>query len=243
MKVSELKERSAAQVNKVKKAITSCKVPAVDKNLLQRAVTAAFGSCAFLFGIFRGGVVFYALMFLLVMVSSFEWHQITRGNKWFYLGALVTIVLPYTSIMYIYMLPHGAIILTWLTLSIWSTDIAAYFVGRSYGVRKIMPNISPNKTWAGLWGGMAFSAVSTLVMSMVFGVFFVPHSLFIGMVLALVAQCGDFTESAIKRWCGVKDSGFIFPGHGGVLDRMDGFMFTAPLVACYVQSFSKFFIG
>ncbi|WP_169192894.1 phosphatidate cytidylyltransferase [Anaplasma platys] len=243
MKVSELKERYAEQVNGVKEAIANYRVPVLDRNLLLRAISAAVGSFTFLFGLFQGGVVFYALMFLLVMVSSFEWNQITKGNRWFYLGAVVTIVLPYTSMMYIYMLPHGAIILMWLTLSIWSTDIAAYFVGRSYGVRKIMPTISPNKTWAGLWGGMAFSAVSTLVMSMIFGLFFVPHSLFIGMIIALVAQCGDFTESAIKRWCGVKDSGFIFPGHGGVLDRMDGFIFTAPLVACYVQRFSKFFIS
>lgn len=243
MKVSELKEKAAKQADKVKAVMGNFRLPVVDRNLMLRAVTAAFGSGAFLFGIFSGSVAFYALMFFLVMVSSFEWNQITKGSKWLYLGALVTIVLPYSSMMYIYMLPHGALILTWLTISIWSTDIAAYFIGRSFGVRKIMPAISPNKTWAGLWGGMAFSAVSTLVMSMVFGVFFIPHSLFIGMVIALVAQCGDFTESAIKRWCGVKDSGFIFPGHGGVLDRMDGFMFTAPLVAYYVEDVSKFFIS
>ncbi len=243
MRVSGVREMPRRCIEKLKTRLSSCKVCAVDRNFLIRLVAAVFWGGAFVVGLSCGGVLFYLLLFSLAMVSSFEWHQMTCGHRWFYIPAVAMIALPYASMAYIYTLPHGTLILSWLILSIWSTDTAAYFLGRTLGTRKIIPAISPGKTWVGLWGGIAFSAVSTLVMSVIFGIFYVPHSLLIGAVIAVVAQCGDVTESAVKRMCKVKDSGFIVPGHGGVMDRMDGFIFTAPLVAYYVKHFSKFFIG
>ncbi|MDB1135116.1 phosphatidate cytidylyltransferase [Candidatus Anaplasma sp. TIGMIC] len=243
MKIREVKEMPRRLVLGLRDRLSCSDIGSMDKNLLVRAATSVFWGGIFLTGLFYGGAAFYFLLFLLAMISSFEWHTITVGNRLFYIPAVFMIALPYTAMAYIYALPHGTIILSWLLVAIWSTDVAAYFLGKSLGTSKIIPSISPNKTWVGLWGGMAFSAISTLVMSMIFGIFFVSHAIVIGVIIAVVAQCGDIAESAIKRVCDVKDSGFIVPGHGGVMDRMDGFIFTAPLVAYYIKHFSKFFIS
>jgi phosphatidate cytidylyltransferase len=110
----------------------------------------------------------------------------------------------------------------WLMVVVWATDIFAYFAGRGIGGPKLAPRISPNKTWAGLIGGMA----GAMVVGAVFGLAFevgLPF-LFLGAPLALLAQLGDLYESSVKRRLGVKDSGAILPGHGGVLDRVDGLL-------------------
>jgi phosphatidate cytidylyltransferase len=110
----------------------------------------------------------------------------------------------------------------WLMVVVWATDIFAYFAGRGIGGPKLAPRISPNKTWAGLIGGMA----GAMVIGAVFGLLFEadPPFPYLGAPLALLAQMGDLYESSVKRRLGVKDSGTILPGHGGVLDRVDGLL-------------------
>ena len=110
----------------------------------------------------------------------------------------------------------------WLFFIVWATDIFAYFAGRSIGGPKLAPRISPNKTWAGLIGGMAGAAVVGGVAAYVFEL----DRLFLlaGAPMGLLAQLGDLYESKVKRRLGVKDSGTIIPGHGGVLDRLDGLL-------------------
>ncbi|MCU7611739.1 phosphatidate cytidylyltransferase [Anaplasma capra] len=241
MRIREFCEKSSNCIFRLKEKIPGFKLSAIDDSLLIRTVTSILGASAFLCSIFLGGRLFYLVCFSLSMVSAFEWYQITGGRRYLYIPAIFVVALPYASAVYLYTLPHGVIILLWMILSVWSTDIGAYFVGKNFGKRKILPSVSPNKTWMGLFGGIAFSSVVTLLMSIIFGIFFVPHALFIGAIIAVIAQCGDFVESGIKRLCKVKDSGFIVPGHGGILDRIDGFMFTAPVVAYYIQHVSKFF--
>lgn len=117
-----------------------------------------------------------------------------------------------------------------LFIAVWATDIGAYFSGRLIGGPKLCPAISPNKTWAGLLGGMA--AASLAAGAMTLGLTLdIPTSLFAmgaGLFLAIVSQSGDLFESLLKRRVGVKDSGSLIPGHGGVLDRIDGLLFAAP---------------
>jgi phosphatidate cytidylyltransferase len=110
----------------------------------------------------------------------------------------------------------------WLMLVTWSTDIFAYFAGRSIGGPKLAPRISPNKTWAGLFGGMAGAAVVGALAAWLLGLD--PVFLYAGAPLGFLAQMGDLYESRVKRRLGVKDSGHLLPGHGGVLDRLDGLL-------------------
>ena len=110
----------------------------------------------------------------------------------------------------------------WLMLVTWATDIFAYFAGRGIGGPKLAPKISPNKTWAGLVGGMAGAALVGAGAAWLLGIgepFF-----WLGAPMGLLAQLGDLYESRVKRRLGVKDSGDLLPGHGGVLDRLDGLL-------------------
>ena len=107
----------------------------------------------------------------------------------------------------------------------WATDILAYFAGRSIGGPKLAPRISPNKTWAGLAGGVAGAALLGWLTARNFEMEPIFH--WLGGPMALIAQAGDLYESWVKRRAGVKDSGTLLPGHGGVLDRLDGLLAVA----------------
>jgi phosphatidate cytidylyltransferase len=110
----------------------------------------------------------------------------------------------------------------WLMLVTWATDIFAYFAGRGIGGAKLAPRISPNKTWAGLIGGMAGAAAVGALAAYAFGIG--SPFLYLGAPMGLLAQLGDLYESSVKRRLKVKDSGSLLPGHGGVLDRVDGLL-------------------
>ena len=121
----------------------------------------------------------------------------------------------------------------WLLLSVWSCDIGAFISGRSIGGPKLAPRISPNKTWAGLLGGILAAVVASVLLALISGsgsiVLFAIH----GALLALISQCGDLAESSLKRRFDVKDSGNLIPGHGGILDRVDGVLFAAPALVLF----------
>lgn len=110
----------------------------------------------------------------------------------------------------------------WVMAVTWSTDIFAYFAGRSIGGPKLAPRISPSKTWSGLAGGVIGAAIFGALGAYWFELG--SPFLYIGAPMGAVAQAGDLYESWMKRRAGVKDSGTILPGHGGVLDRLDGFL-------------------
>jgi phosphatidate cytidylyltransferase len=127
---------------------------------------------------------------------------------------------------------HGLSALILILLVVWATDIGGYVAGRGIGGPKLWPRISPNKTWAGAIGGFAAS----LMVASGFAVFKAAGTvplLLLGAILSIAAQFGDLFESAIKRRFGVKDSGRIIPGHGGVLDRLDGFVAAIVLAAIF----------
>jgi len=113
----------------------------------------------------------------------------------------------------------------WVFFVTWATDILAYFAGRAIGGPKLAPRISPNKTWAGLIGGMAGAGLVGWATATWFEM--EPLFLWIGAPLGAIAQAGDLYESWEKRRAGVKDSGRLLPGHGGVLDRLDGLLAAA----------------
>ncbi|KJV65600.1 MULTISPECIES: phosphatidate cytidylyltransferase [Ehrlichia] len=214
----------------------------VSGSLFVRSLSSVFICAVVSLSLYFGEITFYILCFFLAVVSSVELLNIMQCRRLYYVPAFFIVVMPYASLVYIYNLLNGEIILIWLISVVWGTDMAAYFVGKNIGEKKIIPMISPNKTWAGLFGGVAAGAFVSVIVSIIFGIFFVFHAFIAGILIAVVAQIGDITESCIKRLCKVKDSGTLIPGHGGILDRMDSFIFTAPLVAYYVQKFSRFFL-
>lgn len=117
----------------------------------------------------------------------------------------------------------------YLLFAVWGTDIGGYAAGCTIGGPKIWPQISPKKTWAGLFGGMALAGLMGYFMAAPLGVSPVRLVAF-SALLAVVSQAGDFFESHVKRKAGAKDSGRLIPGHGGILDRIDGLLFAAVLL-------------
>lgn len=127
---------------------------------------------------------------------------------------------------------HGAF-LFFLMATIWAMDIAAYLVGKKFGKHKMCPTISPNKTWEGAIAGFITAVLAADIFSG-FVLINGTHALVLGTIIGIVAQLSDLVESVIKRDAGVKDASDIVPGHGGVLDRMDSFILTAPIMYYYV---------
>ena len=125
-----------------------------------------------------------------------------------------------------------------LVLAVWSYDTGAYLVGKSIGRTHFLTHISPAKTLEGLIGGVV--ATTVVVGILLWGLGQNPlHALILGPLTALAAQSGDLAESVIKRAAGAKDSGTLIPGHGGMLDRVDSFVFAAPVVTLYVIAFLR----
>jgi phosphatidate cytidylyltransferase len=128
--------------------------------------------------------------------------------------------------------PTGAWVLLTMVLA-WGSDTSAYFVGRKFGKSKLAPRISPKKTLEGSAGGLAAAVVGSIIMS-----FFLPgmrvlDAIALGVLGGAAGQAGDLFMSVLKRSSGVKDSGGILPGHGGILDRVDALAFTAPATWAY----------
>jgi phosphatidate cytidylyltransferase len=137
---------------------------------------------------------------------------------------------------------NGSSLLLFLFLVVWAGDIAALYVGRSFGRRKLAPALSPGKTWEGTFASVVGSLIVAVLLVLLAGALarrnvealFYPGSmarwLFLAVLLNIAAQVGDLVESAIKRGAGVKDSGALLPGHGGILDRIDALLLAAPVL-------------
>lgn len=129
---------------------------------------------------------------------------------------------------------QGQYAVLYALLIVWLADSGAYFAGRAWGRSKLAPAVSPGKTWAGLWGGFATCALLAVVVAWLDGRPLLPL-LGVTLVASLFSVVGDLTESQCKRFAGVKDSGSLIPGHGGVLDRFDSLLAAAPLLMLGVE--------
>ena len=129
----------------------------------------------------------------------------------------------------------GLTLIVWLLLVIWAMDIGAYFAGRAIGGPKLAPRASPNKTWAGLIGGMVSAGVMGSAVALVSGLGPVWMLAVLAALVGAWSQAGDIAESMVKRHFGVKDMSNLIPGHGGILDRVDGLLFAAPAMVLVVK--------
>ena len=156
-----------------------------------------------------------------------------QNPRWAGLG-VIYLGLPATAMTVLRMTPEGLYQVLWLLVVVWAADTGAYVAGRSIGGPKLAPTLSPNKTQAGLLGGIAVAAAIGAAMGWSIAATPSILPLVAAALVALVAQGGDLFESAVKRRFGVKDAGRLIPGHGGVLDRIDGLLGAAPALALIV---------
>ncbi len=180
---------------------------------------------------FEGGDFFALLVAAVATAMFWEWWTLTRswGPRWTVAG-FVYALLPAISLLWIRERDvQGVDLLLWVFIVTWATDIGAYFSGRAIGRRKLAPSISPGKTVEGLIGGVI--AAGLLGGAWVEYTGLSTTLLILAPLFALAAQGGDLFESWIKRRVGVKDSGHWLPGHGGLLDRLDGMVPVAVLTA------------
>jgi phosphatidate cytidylyltransferase len=155
------------------------------------------------------------------MVS--ECLRLTRRRPAMRLVAIAYVLAAIVTLLWLRHQPAlGRETILWIVCCTWATDIGAYVVGRSAGGARLAPRISPGKTWSGLVGGMAWSAVASAAFGYALGLGQTVPLAIVGALLAVVGQVGDLLESGLKRLAGVKDSGTLIPGHGGLLDRVDG---------------------
>ena len=129
----------------------------------------------------------------------------------------------------------GGCELVWILFACtWASDTFAFFIGSAIGSHRLAPSISPNKTIEGFLGSVVGTALTAVVVGTFLFGYPITQMAEIGVILAIVATLGDLVESSIKRYTGVKDSGFIIPGHGGVLDRFDSILYTAPVFYYFI---------
>lgn len=165
-------------------------------------------------------------MVCLSLFSGFYW----RKEKELFLRILGISYIPIGigSIVAIYT-TYGVGIVLWYMVLVWCVDIGGYLFGSTLHGPKLAPRISPNKTWAGLFGGMLLAVIISVIACDVFGGMpYWANAVILAGILTFIAQIGDLIESAIKRRLGLKDSSNLIPGHGGIFDRVDGLIFAAP---------------
>ncbi|MEO7786809.1 MAG: phosphatidate cytidylyltransferase [Sphingomicrobium sp.] len=201
--------------------------------LLKRTLAGVVMIAVALFAAAVGGTLFAVLVAAAAAVMFYEWNRMVRGwgLHWQVAGFFYALV-PALALLWIRERgAHKLDMLLWVFIVTWSTDIGAYFAGRTIGGPKLAPSISPNKTWAGLIGGMAAAGLLGGLWVILLDL---PRLLLLlAPLFAVGAQMGDLFESGLKRRAGVKDSGAILPGHGGMLDRLDGLVVVASLTAAF----------
>lgn len=177
--------------------------------------------------ILLGGLAGWLIAFGLVLrfPVTFSKPVVAIAGFWVLIPA-------FTSLVHVYLSPDGKRLLMLLLIIVWSADIGAYFAGRRFGRVKLARNVSPGKSWEGVAGGLLVVVFVALAASAVLGL---SRSILVPVALAAAAISivGDLTVSMFKRNASVKDSGRLFPGHGGVLDRIDSVSAAAPLFALF----------
>ena len=202
---------------------------------LKRALSGSVYAAIMWFGTFCSELSFHILFAVILLVCLYEMYKLRKGKTkilaFLYVLAPLLLVHFYTQkiILFIFILT-------------WTFDTFAYLFGVKFGKHKIMPSISPKKSWEGFAGGLLLTLIAT---SALIKIGFLPENgsylnfYSIAFCIPFTATLGDFIESHFKRQAGVKDSGNFIPGHGGILDRMDAFMITIPalMITVYLVGF------
>lgn len=202
-------------------------------NLTLRVVSAIVMAPVALAAAYYGGwpfVLFWAAAALAVL---WEWTALVKGALWIAAGIGYAGVLFAAPVVLRSDAEFGLFAILLLFAIVWATDILGYFAGRAFGGPKLWPAVSPKKTWSGAVAGTLGATVIAVVVAWLFGRFHGGTIAGIALLLSVVAQLGDLLESWIKRKFGAKDASQLIPGHGGAMDRLDGF-WAAALIGCLI---------
>jgi phosphatidate cytidylyltransferase len=195
--------------------------------VMAAGIATLFGAAVWL-GIGRIGTTYVIAALGVIVAALLSPHR--RG--WAALGGCYAFAALIASVAVRLDQTYGFTSLMFVLLIVWVTDIGGYFAGRGFGGPKLWPSVSPKKTWAGAIGGFAASLVVALGFA-AFGLGKAGSLVLLGAVLSIASQLGDLFESAVKRRFGVKDSSHIIPGHGGLLDRLDGYVAAIVVAAIF----------
>ena len=199
---------------------------------LKRAISGAFYLVIMWLGVSYSELSFRCLFTILAIVSFYEMWKLRNGKSKFL--AFSYVLIPFILIQLIVTKEDqqnwNSNLILFMFILTWTFDTFAYLFGVRFGKHKIMPSISPKKSWEGFGGGFVFSIIASYLSYSYFKFEDIRIPLIISIILPFTATLGDFIESHYKREAGVKDSGNLIPGHGGILDRMDSFMITIPAI-------------
>ena len=212
---------------------------------LKRAITGIFLIVGFYVGFFYipPTVSSFIIAGILGLILLFEWPRLFNINDvayWFLMPLYP--ILPFVLLIALNQNPVYRMLILFTAILVFSFDFGSYAFGSLFGKHKLAPAISPRKSWEGAAGGYLFSYIALAIILWVRGI---PMSLGIRLLFTIsvgtFSLCGDFFESLLKRRAGIKDSGNLLPGHGGFLDRLDGFLFVIALVYPFREFFSQIF--
>lgn len=174
----------------------------------------------------------WLLLFLLLIVTVLTKNVITIDGAALMLLGAIYVGYGFHAMFEVRNADNHGLLTTCMAFgSIWASDIGAYFTGRAFGKHKLWPSISPNKTIEGSIGGVVLSLAIAVIFALIYqDIISVGRALLIGLIAAVAGQLGDLIQSAYKRVRGIKDTGAILPGHGGVLDRCDSWLVVFPLL-------------
>lgn len=177
---------------------------------------------------------FFALFWAAAAIAmAWEWTRMVAGPVWIGAGLVYAAAMFAAPVILRSDPEFGLLAIVLLFAIVWSTDIFGYFAGRSIGGPKLMPAVSPKKTWSGAIAGTLGAMIVAVLVAKFFGSFSTVAIAGVALLLSVCGQAGDLFESFVKRKFGVKDSSQIIPGHGGVMDRLDGF-WAAAVAGCII---------
>ena len=202
-------------------------------NLVLRVISAVVLAPVAIYAAYLGGWPFAVFWAAAALAVLWEWISLVTGLGWIIAG------IGYAGIMLLAPLllrvdnAYGFLALVLLFAIVWTTDVLGYFAGRAFGGPKLLPAVSPKKTWSGAIAGTLGAMIVAVMVANYFGAFNMVAIAIIALLLSIMAQLGDLFESWVKRQFGAKDASHLIPGHGGVMDRLDGF-WAAALLGCLI---------
>ncbi len=195
---------------------------------LKRALSGAIYVAIMWFGTFCSELSFHILFVVILLVCLYEMYKLRKGKT-----KILTFLYVLSPLLLVHFIKTELVLLMFILT--WTFDTFAYLVGIKFGKHKIIPTVSPKKSWEGFAGGFIFTIIVAYLTASYFLEIELNQIIAISLFLPFTATLGDFIESHYKREAEVKDSGNFIPGHGGMLDRMDAFMITIPTLYIYLN--------